>query len=76
MSGDEVTVSGAVTLSPPIPALLVVVELEATEPRFYLYARSPQDEDALRGRLARGQDELAARLAAGLLDAIGLEEAA
>jgi hypothetical protein len=43
-----------------LPALLVVVEIEATEPRFFLYARSPQDEDALHCWLARAQDELAA----------------
>jgi hypothetical protein len=63
-----------VSMSAPLPALVIVVPIEST-PRFYLQASSAEDEAALRGWLERVADELASRIADELLDAIE-EEAA
>ena len=57
-----------------MPRLTVTVRLEGT-PRFYLGVAFAEDEESLRGCLARVADELATRIAEQLLDAIESEAA-
>ena len=74
--GRSAPIFGCADLSPPMPALVVRVEIEAQAPEFYLEARTDEDERSLRrwlGTNPRAIAELVTQLE-GILD--DLREAA